>query len=100
MTTSEAGAVAGGIASVVIYLLPAFNAYSKQHRSRALIAALTVLFGWTVIGWLLCLAWSMGSSLDDERVTTVKDLVACPHCAEMIQKSAKVCRFCKRDIER
>ena len=39
-------------------------------------------------------------SVDDERVTTVKDLVACPHCAEMIQKSAKVCRFCKRDIER
>ena len=25
--------------------------------------------------------------------------VSCPHCAELIQPEARVCRFCQREIE-
>lgn len=97
MTANEAGSIAGFVAGAVIYLLPALNAYSKRHRSRALIAVCTVLFGWTVIGWLLCLAWSMGSSVDQPRPAP-GDLVACPHCAETIRKAARICRHCGRSV--
>lgn len=26
------------------------------------------------------------------------ELIACPHCAEKIQRAAKLCRFCKREV--
>lgn len=99
MTSHEAAALSAALAAIVIYLLPAFNAYSKHHKSRALILACTVLFGWTVIAWILCLAWSMGSSTDDPAPPKAKDSRSCPHCAEQIQKAAKVCRYCGRDVE-
>ena len=25
--------------------------------------------------------------------------VPCPHCAELIQPAARICRFCQRDVE-
>jgi hypothetical protein len=30
--------------------------------------------------------------------TIVTSFKTCPHCAERIQKAAKVCRYCQRDI--
>lgn len=77
-----------------LYFLPTINGYSKSHRSRALIAVVNIFFGWTILGWLVCLAWSAGSARDDPAMPTAETHVKCPDCAELVRKEAKVCKHC------
>jgi hypothetical protein len=37
---------------IVIYMLPAIIAHGRRHRQRLAIFFLTLLAGWTLIGWL------------------------------------------------
>jgi uncharacterized OB-fold protein len=82
------------LALVIAYLLPTANAYSKRHRNRALIAVVNLFFGWTILGWLVCLAWSAGSARDDPAAPSAETHVKCPDCAELVRKEAKVCKHC------
>ena len=45
----------------VVYMLPTVNALLRRHANTAAIATLNVLLGWTVIGWIVALTWSMTS---------------------------------------
>lgn len=82
------------LAMLIIYFIPAINGYSKQHRSRALILVVNVFLGWTVLGWLIALAWSAGSARDDPAAPTAATHVKCPDCAELVRREAKVCKHC------
>ncbi len=57
----EAFWVFGGIGVVVLFF-PAFIAALRGHRSTLAIGATCLFFGWTVIGWLLALVWSLAST--------------------------------------
>ena len=48
---------AGIVLAIALYLLPAFIATRKRNH-RAILAA-TLLTGWTGIGWVVCLVWSL-----------------------------------------
>ena len=41
------------------YFLPSLEAACKQKRNTAAIVALNLFLGWTVIGWLVALVWSL-----------------------------------------
>ena len=41
-----------------IHFLPTFVAVVRQQRHAVLIFVLNILFGWTVIGWLVLLIWA------------------------------------------
>jgi len=41
------------------YFLPAIVAYRRHHHSAPAILLLDLLLGWTGIGWVLALIWSM-----------------------------------------
>lgn len=82
------------LAALMIYLIPTGNAYSHKHRNRALIAAVNVLFGWTVIGWIVALAWSAGRARDDPEPPSAKTHRKCTSCAEWILPDARVCKHC------
>ena len=41
------------------YLLPSFLAIVRGHESWWAIVALNLLLGWTVIGWIGALIWSL-----------------------------------------
>jgi len=41
------------------YFVPAIVAYRRGHAQLPLIIAVNLLFGWTVLGWIACLVWSL-----------------------------------------
>jgi hypothetical protein len=54
-----------GIACAVVlmglfaYFLPTAVAYWRHHPNALAIAALNILLGWTVLGWVGALVWSL-----------------------------------------
>ena len=44
---------------VILYLLPAFVAGARGHQNTGAILALNLLLGWTMIGWIVALVWSL-----------------------------------------
>jgi hypothetical protein len=46
------------IAIVLIYMLPTFIAFSRDHLRRHDIAVLNIIFGWTLIGWIAVFLWA------------------------------------------
>ena len=42
-----------------VYFLPALIAFSRQHKNKIAIFLLNLLLGWTVLGWVGSLVWSV-----------------------------------------
>lgn len=71
--TSRAGeqAVAGIIAFLIllaivlvgltVYFLPTIIALFRHHHQWGAITVVNLFFGWTFIGWVLTLAWSVSA---------------------------------------
>lgn len=55
-------AVFGLIILFFIYFLPTFVACSRKHKSRGGIFITNLVFGWSIIGWLIALIWSASSA--------------------------------------
>jgi len=47
------------IAVMLVYFLPAIIAAFRRHHNGAAIALLDLLLGWTVLGWIAALIWSV-----------------------------------------
>ncbi|WP_104697355.1 MULTISPECIES: superinfection immunity protein [unclassified Helicobacter] len=48
-----------GILCFFIYFLPTFIAIKRKHSSRYGILVINLFFGFTFIGWIISLAWSV-----------------------------------------
>lgn len=46
----------------VIYFFPAFLASAQNHPRTKAIFTLTILCGWTVIGWAVAILWVLTNS--------------------------------------
>lgn len=44
---------------IVPYWIPTIIAFRRQHISKAAIAVLNFFLGWTLIGWIIALIWSL-----------------------------------------
>lgn len=44
---------------VALGVLPSIIAFRRGHTNRRAILALNILLGWTVIGWIVALVWSV-----------------------------------------
>ena len=52
---------------VAIYMLPTLIANARDHPRRRQITVVNILFGWTLIGWLIAFFWAaMGPVPVDE----------------------------------
>jgi hypothetical protein len=51
--------VLGAILIFYLYFLPTFIAFGRRHPNRIPILILNVLFGATIIGWILLLIWAL-----------------------------------------
>lgn len=45
--------------ALLVYLLPTWIAHFRGAKSRWWITILNVLFGWSLIGWIVCFIWSI-----------------------------------------
>ena len=45
-----------------VYFAPVWVAYQRRHPRRLAILLLNTALGWTVIGWIVALAWAAKSS--------------------------------------
>lgn len=50
------------IVGAVLWLVPTYIAYRGKHPQRLAIMLLNVLLGWTLIGWVGALVWSVTKS--------------------------------------
>lgn len=50
------------IIGIIVYMLPAIIAGMRSHPNTGAITVLTILFGWTFIGWAVALVWSFTST--------------------------------------
>ena len=42
-----------------VYFLPTLIAFLRQHKNRLAIFLLNLLLGWTILGWVGSLVWSV-----------------------------------------
>jgi hypothetical protein len=53
------GTISVGLFLIVGYFLPALIGGIRHHKSYLAIFALNLLLGWTVLGWIGALVWSL-----------------------------------------
>ncbi|HYJ44069.1 MAG TPA: superinfection immunity protein [Xanthobacteraceae bacterium] len=58
MTEASLGLLIGVLALGPLYFLPTIVALDRRHQQRWPIVILNALLGWTLIGWIVALAWS------------------------------------------
>ncbi len=44
---------------VAIYLIPIFIAHSRKLEKRTSLTVISILLGWTFVGWIVCIAWAI-----------------------------------------
>ena len=66
---SEGGDVVGALFLMAFvgawYFLPTFIAFGRKKASAASVLVVNLFLGWTVIGWIACLAWAFSTSHAD-----------------------------------
>lgn len=50
---------------MLIYFVPTFVSVERNHRNKWAIAVLNFFLGWTFLGWVLSLVWSMTANVHD-----------------------------------
>lgn len=49
----------GATMLIFLYFLPSIIAETNKHRQYKAISTLNLLFGWTILGWIISLIWSL-----------------------------------------
>ncbi len=58
---------------VIIMLLPGIVASRRNHRNHAAIWAVTIIFGWTLLGWGVALVWALTESTQETQASSPTD---------------------------
>jgi hypothetical protein len=44
---------------LILYFIPSIVAASRQHPNRVPVFVLNIFLGWTLVGWVVALCWSL-----------------------------------------
>jgi hypothetical protein len=65
---------------VLIYLLPGFVAQGRKHHNQAAVWTLTILGGWTLLGWIIAFVWALTKPAPPfGHITESRDSLLNPH---------------------
>lgn len=69
---------------LVMYGVPTFVAALRKHASFGGIVVINLLLGWTIIGWIIALAWSLSDPRRNQQTIIIQsgsplDIVQAPH---------------------
>ncbi|MDR5790264.1 superinfection immunity protein [Caballeronia sp. LP003] len=53
------------IVLLVLFFVPMIVAMCRKHRNTAPIVLVTLLLGWTCIGWLVALIWAFTDNVNE-----------------------------------
>jgi cytochrome c biogenesis protein CcdA len=53
-----------GLVGFCLYLMPAIVAFTRKHRQRVPILVINLFLGWSVVAWVLTLAWSLSNDVE------------------------------------
>lgn len=67
----EGSAIVGAITAAVFYLTPTIIAVIRKQPNKWAIAAMNILLGFTVIGWIIALIWSLTSPTKQQDAPTI-----------------------------
>jgi len=73
MTSQLAVMWIGTIIIFGMYSLPGYVALHRQHKKAMPIFLTNVFLGWTVIGWIGCLIWSVSDHVQPKAELVVDD---------------------------
>jgi hypothetical protein len=57
-----------------LYFVPAIIALVRNHHNKIPIIALNILLGWSVLGWVAALIWSLMTAHPETVVVRTSDL--------------------------
>jgi hypothetical protein len=82
---------------LVLYFLPSIIGWNKRNSSA--IIALNILLGWTAIGWIVALVWSLTSDQPTQVVVQpTQQLLAppilCSGCGKYAPPASRFCQSC------
>jgi hypothetical protein len=94
-----------GILLFVIGALPTIIVAFRRHPDWKPIVAVNWLLGWTILGWVVALVWSLrpiktATPVPEPAQSSLAwwETKTCPSCADQIEKSASVCRHCNATV--
>lgn len=52
------------VVALLIYFTPTFVAVKRDHRNVASITVVNLFLGWSLIGWVIALAWAFSANVN------------------------------------
>lgn len=56
------------ISSIIFYFIPSFIAVIRKKPNRMAIMALNLFLGWSIIGWVVSLVWSLSNGSANQNI--------------------------------
>ena len=71
----DGGAIVGFLAAsgFAAYFTPSYIGYARRHPNKHAMCALNIFLGWTLIGWVFALVWSLKNFKYQPPVRLIED---------------------------